>query len=82
VRQINPYKTRKKGKDLTTYEATEAKLIKCLEIVNNRLKLKINDNYMYQVQGQLNISKKEWCYFVVWTKKGIYGTKKYGSCSL
>jgi hypothetical protein len=38
-------------------EATEPKLIQCLEIVNNRLKLKINDNYMYQVQGQLNISK-------------------------
>jgi predicted phage-related endonuclease len=56
-----PYNAR----DLTTFEATEKKIMKFLEISDSKLKLKINDNYMYQIQGQLHITKKEKCYFVV-----------------
>ncbi|KAI8437861.1 hypothetical protein MSG28_012078 [Choristoneura fumiferana] len=36
-----------------------------------KIKLKQNHNYFYQVQGQLNITKKRYCIFVVWTPKGI-----------
>jgi hypothetical protein len=63
-----PYNAR----DLTPFEATEKKIIKFLEISVSKLKLKINDNYMYQIQGHLHITKKEKCYFVVWTRKGLW----------
>lgn len=39
-------------------------------INNGKLILKRNYPYYYQVQGQLNITKRTWCYFVVWTPKG------------
>ncbi|XP_054257775.1 uncharacterized protein LOC128982793 [Macrosteles quadrilineatus] len=39
---------------------------------SNDIKLKRNHNYYYQVQGQLHISNKRRCYFVVWTKKDIH----------
>ncbi|XP_071057057.1 uncharacterized protein [Onthophagus taurus] len=43
---------------------------------NEELKLKTQYNYFYQIQGQLHITKKEKCYFVVWTPTGpaIFGT--------
>jgi hypothetical protein len=34
-------------------------------------KLKDSDNFMYQVQGLLHITRRQWCYFVVWTPKGM-----------
>lgn len=37
-----------------------------------KLILKKTDNCYYQVQEQLNITKKKFCYFVVWTPKGTY----------
>lgn len=46
-------------------EAAETKNI-CLEIKNGELRLKENHNYYYQIQGQLNIAKREFCYFVVY----------------
>lgn len=52
-------------------EATVKKCIKFCEIHEGRLKLKQKDNYMYQIQGQLNITKREKCYFVIWTPHGI-----------
>ncbi|KAF0693152.1 Uncharacterized protein FWK35_00037847, partial [Aphis craccivora] len=27
--------------------------------------------YYYQVQGQLHITNRQFCYFIVWTPKGI-----------
>ena len=40
----------------------------CLKITDDgRLKLKENHDYYYQVQGELNICKKDICYFVVWS---------------
>lgn len=33
-------------------------------------------NYYYQVQGQLHISKRKYCYFVLYTKKGIKYVKE------
>ncbi|XP_022312596.2 uncharacterized protein LOC111117719 [Crassostrea virginica] len=43
----------------------------CCELSDlNNLSLKLNHNYMYQVQGQLALYELEWVDFVVWTKKG------------
>eukprot|EP00092_Neocalanus_flemingeri_P035623 GFUD01038780.1.p1 GENE.GFUD01038780.1~~GFUD01038780.1.p1 ORF type:complete len:448 (-),score=121.66 GFUD01038780.1:176-1381(-) len=40
----------------------------CLKLTDNgRLKLKEDHDYYYQVQGELNISKRDVCYFVVWS---------------
>jgi len=40
----------------------------CLKITEGgRLKLKENHDYYYQVQGELNICKRDVCYFVVWS---------------
>lgn len=57
----------------TPKEATENGVIKFLTIDGSGdLRLKINDNYMHQVQGQLNITNKNKCYFVVWTPKDLF----------
>jgi len=40
----------------------------CLEMSpDGRLRLREDHEYYYQVQGELNISKREVCYFVVWS---------------
>ena len=44
----------------------------CCELDNfGRLRLKRSHSYYYQVQGQLAITKRAWCHFVVWTNKGM-----------
>jgi hypothetical protein len=48
--------------------AIEKKVIKYLEIDprdDDKILLKENDNYMYQVQGQLHITNRQKCYFIV-----------------
>ena len=37
---------------------------------NGEIKLKRSHRYYYQIQGQLAISGRKWCDFVVWTLKG------------
>ena len=44
----------------------------CLQMVNNKLMLKENHPYYYQVQGQMAIAQVEWCDFAVYTTKGIH----------
>ncbi|KAF0746051.1 Uncharacterized protein FWK35_00019499, partial [Aphis craccivora] len=44
--------------------------IKYCSIKDRTLFIKRNDNYYHQVQGQLHISQKTYCYFCVWTPKG------------
>ena len=40
----------------------------CLEMSpDGRLRLREDHEYYYQVQGELNISKRQVCYFVVWS---------------
>jgi hypothetical protein len=51
--------------------AIEKKIIKYLEIDprdDDKILLKENDNYMYQVQGQLHITNRQKCYFIVYTQ--------------
>ena len=51
---------------METLAKTEADF--CLEIsTDGRLKLREDHEYYYQVQGHLNISRRELCYFVVWS---------------
>lgn len=57
----------------TPKEASENGVIKFLTIDGSGgLQLKKNDNYMHQVQGQLNITNKNKCYFVVWPSKDLF----------
>jgi len=58
-------------KDMTPKEGLLANKIKFL--INDQdgnMQLKKNDNYYYQVQGQLRVANKSSCYFIVWTPKG------------
>jgi len=32
------------------------------------MELKIEHNYYYQIQGQMHVSKRKFCYFVVYTE--------------
>lgn len=63
------------AKNMTPENAISNKKIKSCEIKNGKLHLKRNDNYFYQVQGQLHVSRKTFCYFCIWTPKGIYFIK-------
>lgn len=58
------------SKLMTPAEGIFTKKIKSCEIINGNLHLKRNDNYYYQVQGQLHITRKMYCYFCIWTPKG------------
>lgn len=61
-------------RDYTPENAYEEKKIKYLEKKNGKLVLKKNHDYFYQIQGQLHITPKKYCYFVVWTPKGKFIT--------
>lgn len=57
---------------MTLEETVEASKIKYLTIdQDGNIQLKRNDNYYYQVQGQLRVANKGACYFIVWTPKGL-----------
>jgi len=56
---------------MTPEEGIRSKKIKYMEEINGAFYLKKNDNYYYQVQGQLNITGRMFCYFVVWTPLGL-----------
>jgi putative phage-type endonuclease len=38
---------------------------------NNEMKINRKHNYFFQIQGQLHISKRDFCIFAVWTKGGL-----------
>ncbi|XP_056008508.1 uncharacterized protein LOC130051168 [Ostrea edulis] len=57
-----PYKYR----TLSPSEAASQKDFFC-ELLDGKVTLKRNHNYYYQIQGQLAISGRKWCDFVVWT---------------
>lgn len=58
-------------KDYTPQEAFENKKLKFMNLIEGELKLKTSHDYYYQVQGQLHITDRKYCYFAVWTPKGI-----------
>ncbi|KAI4468082.1 hypothetical protein MML48_2g00016978 [Holotrichia oblita] len=53
------YKLHKENKNLGEAIAMDKQL--CIEMINGQLRLKRSHNYYYQVQGQLNIAKKDKC---------------------
>jgi len=53
----------------TPEEACEDKHFFC-HLVNGCVTVKKTHNYYYQVQGQMGVSGRQWCDFVVWTLKG------------
>lgn len=62
-----PYSCR----EMSPEEAVEKKLLKFLEKKENVYKLRRGNSFHYQIQGQMKISKKEFCDFVVWTPHGL-----------
>lgn len=62
---------------LTPIEAILNKKVNFVDFTNNEIKLKQNHNYMYQIQGQLHITRKRVCYFVLWTPLGMSVEKIY-----
>ncbi|CAC5410778.1 unnamed protein product [Mytilus coruscus] len=58
-------------RDLHPLEAARQSNFFCEVDSLGRLRLKRSHSYYYQVQGQLAITKRTWCHFVVWTNKGM-----------
>lgn len=52
------------AKSMSPEDGIATKKIKC-EIKDGQLHLKRNHNYYYQVQGQLHISNRLYCYFCI-----------------
>ena len=42
------------------------------KISDTQCRLKRDHAYYYQVQGQMGVTGAKWCYFIVYTSKGIY----------
>ena len=57
-------------KEYTPEEAVHKKKIKYMISDGQKITLKKTDNYYYQVQAQLNITERNYCYFVVLNPKG------------
>lgn len=57
-------------KDFTPQDAHEQKKLKYIDMQKDELVLKKTHLYYYQVQGQLHITRRQFCYFIVWTPKG------------
>jgi hypothetical protein len=58
-------------KDTSPEDAILTKKLKSCEIINGQFQLKRTDSYYFQVQGQLHITKKMFCYFCIWTSRDI-----------
>lgn len=70
-----PYKLSKLN--ISPSEAVESKQLPYLYKKGEEIKLKKCHNYYYQVQGQLAITGKQYCYFVVWSPQGIVYEKVF-----
>lgn len=65
------YKCPYTARDMTPYEAcTSLKSFFC-KLEDEKVVLRRNHNYYYQVQGALGVTGRQWCDFAVWTPKGI-----------
>jgi len=48
-------------KDLTPEDAIQNEKLKFATVIDGKLNLKTNDNYYYQIQGQLHITQRAYC---------------------
>lgn len=62
-----PYKAR----NLLPEDAIEQKMIQFATFEDGKFRLKRTDKYYYQVQGQLFVTGRKFCYFIVWTPHGL-----------
>ncbi|XP_076257147.1 uncharacterized protein LOC143194338 isoform X1 [Rhynchophorus ferrugineus] len=62
-----PYKAR----NSILRDAFDKKEIEFATYTNGILNLKREDKYYYQVQGQLHVTGRDHCYFIVWTPQDI-----------
>ncbi|XP_063913036.1 uncharacterized protein LOC135129717 [Zophobas morio] len=60
-----------KGRDSTPEDVILSKKINFATFVNGKFHLKRNDNFYYQVQGQLHVTERQYCFFILWTPKGL-----------
>jgi hypothetical protein len=67
------------SKDLTPDQAIALKKIKCATYHNGTFQLKRNHDYFYQMQGQLHVAKQDFCYFILWSPKGMLVEKVYSN---
>lgn len=58
-------------KDVHPKEAALSDNFFCYLDENKKLRLKKNHAYYYQVQGEMAITQRKWCHFIVWTNKGL-----------
>ncbi|XP_074040945.1 uncharacterized protein [Leptinotarsa decemlineata] len=58
-------------KDMSQEERIRTNKIKFGKVENHTFVLNRKHNYYFQVQGQLAITKREKCFFVVWSPKGF-----------
>ncbi|XP_050520345.1 uncharacterized protein LOC126893863 [Daktulosphaira vitifoliae] len=57
-------------------DAIKRYIIKYLYINNNgNLIIKPQSDCFYQIQGELHITKRQYCYLIIWTQKGMLYTK-------
>lgn len=59
------------AKMLPPEEAIQQKKVTFATIYNGKLQLKRYHNYFYQVQGQLQVTNRSHCYFLLWTTLGF-----------
>ncbi|CAN7978517.1 unnamed protein product [Ixodes persulcatus] len=59
------------ARGLTVLEGVKQKNIKCVTETDGRFSLIRTHNFWYQVQGQLHITGRQFCLFVVWTGSDI-----------
>lgn len=57
--------------EMTPLQGISNGKIKFAKMEKGRMKLLKNHNYYYQVQGQLHVTRRKKCYFIVWTPKGM-----------
>ncbi|XP_050526265.1 uncharacterized protein LOC126896992 [Daktulosphaira vitifoliae] len=62
------------AQNMTIQEAFNHGKLKFMSWIKNKdnFHLKRDSSIYYQIQGQLHITKKQKCYFVIWTEKGMH----------
>lgn len=57
--------------ELSLREAADKKIDICVRLVGEDLVLKANHNFWYQIQGQLNITEREYCDLIIYSLGGL-----------
>lgn len=66
-----PYKARNLEPVTAACSKDKIERIDYVKIIDGALKLNKQHNYYFQIQGQLEITKRSLCYFIIWTLKGL-----------